>query len=72
MGCGQDRDSIFFASNGIDVVVIDLSQIAVDALSKIAVERNLPIRPIVHNAGEGIPYYGSYFDAVYSHRCFST
>lgn len=71
LGCGQGRDAIFFASNGIDVVAIDLSQIAVDALSKIAVERNLPIRPIVHNAGEGIPYYGSYFDAVYSHMFFN-
>lgn len=71
LGCGQGRDAIFFASNGIDVVAIDLSQIAVDALSKIAIERNLPIRPIVHNAGEGIPYYGSYFDAVYSHMFFN-
>ena len=71
LGCGQGRDAIFFASNGIDVVAIDLSQIAVDALSKIAIERNLPIRPIVHNASEGIPYYGSYFDAVYSHMFFN-
>ena len=71
LGCGQGRDAIFFASKGIDVVAIDLSQIAVDALSKIAIERNLPIRPIVHNACEGIPYYGSYFDAVYSHMFFN-
>ena len=34
LGCGQGRDAIFFASKGIDVVAIDLSQIAVDALSK--------------------------------------
>ena len=74
LGCGQGRDSIFFASNGIDVVAIDhtaTTQIAVDALSKITIERNLPIRPIVHNACEGIPYYGSYFDAVYSHMFFN-
>jgi SAM-dependent methyltransferase len=71
LGCGQGRDTIFFASNGIDVVAIDLSQIAVDALSKIAIERDLPIRPIVHDAGKGIPYHGSYFDAVYSHMFFN-
>ena len=71
LGCGQGRDAIFFASNGINVVVIDLSQIAVDALSKIAIEGNLPIRPLVHDAGEGIPYFGSYFDAVYSHMFFN-
>ena len=36
LGCGQGRDAIFFASNGIEVVAIDLSQIAVDGLSKIS------------------------------------
>lgn len=71
LGCGQGRDTIFFASNSIDVVAIDISQIAVDALSKIAIERDLPIRPIVHDAGKGIPCYGSYFDAVYSHMFFN-
>jgi hypothetical protein len=40
-------------------------------LSKIIAEKNLPIKTMVHNASEGIPFYGSYFDAVYSHMFFN-
>lgn len=50
LGCGQGRDTLFFASNGIDVVAIDSSQVAIDALSKITTEKNLPIKAMVHNA----------------------
>ena len=34
LGCGQGRDTIFFAFNGIDVIAIDSSQIAIDVLSQ--------------------------------------
>lgn len=71
LGCGQGRDTIYFASKGIDVVAIDLSQVAIDALSKITIEKNLPIRPMIHNPCEGIPFDNSYFDAVYSHMFFN-
>jgi SAM-dependent methyltransferase len=53
------------------VVAIDLSQVAIDALSKITIEKNLPIRPMIHNPFEGIPFDNSYFDAVYSHMFFN-
>ena len=62
----------YFASKGIDVVGIDLSQVAIDALSKITIEKNLPIRPMIHNPCEGVPFHNSYFDAVYSHMFFNT
>jgi SAM-dependent methyltransferase len=71
LGCGQGRDAIFFASKGIEVVAIDSSQGAIDVLSKIATEKNLPIRPMIHNLSEGIPFNDSYFDAVYSHMFFN-
>ena len=71
LGCGQGRDSIFFASNNIDVVAIDSSQVAVDALSKIVKEKHLSIRSMIHNANNGIPFDESYFDAVYSHMFFN-
>ncbi len=35
LGCGQGRDTVFFASNGIDVSAIDSSQVAIDTLSNI-------------------------------------
>jgi SAM-dependent methyltransferase len=71
LGCGQGRDTIFFACNDIDVVTIDSSKVVIDALSKITTEKNLPIKAIVHNASEGIPFYSCYFDAVYSHMFFN-
>ena len=42
LGCGQGRDTIFFASNGLDVVAIDSSQVAIDALSKIINRKEPP------------------------------
>jgi SAM-dependent methyltransferase len=71
LGCGQGRDTIFFASNGLDVVAIDSSHVAIDILSKISTEKNLPIKAMVHNASESIPFDNSYFDAVYSHMFFN-
>ena len=71
LGCGQGRDTTFFASNGIDVVAIDCSRVAIDALSKITREKNLRIKPMIHNASEGILFNGSYFDVLYSHMFFN-
>ena len=71
LGCGQGRDTIFFASKGVDVVAIDSSEVAINTLSKITTEKNLPIRPIINNASDGIPFENSYFDAVYSHMFFN-
>ena len=71
LGCGQGRDTIFFASNGIEVIAIDSSKVAIDALSKITSEKNLFITSMIHNPSEGIPFKESYFDAVYSHMFFN-
>ena len=71
LGCGQGRDTIFFACKGIEVVAIDSSKVAIDVLSKITREKNLPITPMIHNPSEGIPFTDSYFDAVYSHMFFN-
>jgi SAM-dependent methyltransferase len=71
LGCGQGRDTIFFASNGLDVVAIDSSHVAIDALSKITKEKNLTIRPMIYDSSEGIPLNDSHFDAVYSHMFFN-
>jgi ubiquinone/menaquinone biosynthesis C-methylase UbiE len=71
LGCGQGRDTIFFASNGLDVVAVDSSHIAIDVLSKITKEKNLSIKAMIHNASKGIQFEDSYFDAVYSHMFFN-
>lgn len=71
LGCGQGRDTIFFASNGLEVVAIDSSKVAIDALSKITTEKNLTIRPMIYDPSQGIPLNDSHFDAVYSHMFFN-
>ena len=71
LGCGQGRDTIFFASNSLDLVAIDSSQVAIDALSKIITEKNLPIKAMIYDVSEGIPFDNSSFDAVYSHMFFN-
>ena len=39
MGAGHGRDSIFFASNGIEVEALDYSTIAIEILDRIAKEK---------------------------------
>lgn len=41
LGCGQGRDTLFFASKDIDVTAMDYSSVAIDGLIKRAKERNL-------------------------------
>jgi hypothetical protein len=41
---GHGRDTIFYASNGIEVDALDYSPIAVGILDKIAKEKRLPIK----------------------------
>jgi methylase of polypeptide subunit release factors len=43
LGTGQGRDTIFYASNRIEVDALDYSPIAVGILDKIAKEKRLPI-----------------------------
>jgi ubiquinone/menaquinone biosynthesis C-methylase UbiE len=71
LGCGQGRDTISFASKGINIVAIDSSQAAINTLFKITTEKNLSITTMIHNPLEGIPFDNSYFDAVYSHMFFN-
>jgi cyclopropane fatty-acyl-phospholipid synthase-like methyltransferase len=45
LGAGHGRDTIFFASDGIEVEALDHSVIAVGILDKIAKEKGVPIQP---------------------------
>ena len=71
LGCGQGRDTIFFASKGINMIAIDSSEVAINTLSKIATENKLQLTTMIHNPLEGISFDNSYFDAIYSHMFFN-
>ena len=53
------------------MVAVDSSRVAIDTLSKNITEKNLPIKAMIYNVSEGIPFENYYFDAVYSHMFFN-
>lgn len=67
IGAGHGRDTIFFASNGIEVNAVDYSVIAVEILDRLAKEKRQPIKPRVFDVKSALPFPNGYFDAVYSH-----
>jgi len=67
LGAGHGRDSVFFASNGIEVEALDYSTVAIELLYKMAKEKGLPIRPRLFDVKGPLPFEDNYFDAVYSH-----
>src|SRR5574339_1024339 len=62
LGCGQGRDSLFFASKGLQVYAIDSSKVAIEALTVKTRELNLNINLKNINAIEGLPFPNDYFD----------
>ena len=73
LGAGHGRDTIFFASNGIEVEALDYSSAAIDILNKIAEEKRLSIikSQTFDVAKNPLPFADGYFDAVYSHMLFN-
>jgi SAM-dependent methyltransferase len=71
LGCGQGRDSLFFASKGLYVHAIDSSKVAIENLTTKTKELNLDINLKYINAVEGLPFSNGYFDAVYSHMFYN-
>jgi SAM-dependent methyltransferase len=67
LGSGHGRDTLFFASNGIEVDSLDYSATAIEILDKMAKEKRLPIKAQIFDVNNQLPFPDSYFDAVYSH-----
>ncbi|MGE5635147.1 MAG: class I SAM-dependent methyltransferase [Deltaproteobacteria bacterium] len=71
LGCGQGRDSLFFASKGLEVYAIDSSKVAIENLTTKTKKLNLDINLKNINAVEGLPFSNNLFDAVYSHMFYN-
>ena len=67
LGVGHGRDTLFFASNGIEVDALDYSTTAIEILDKIAKEKRLPIKTQIFDVNNQLPFPDDYFNAVYSH-----
>jgi ubiquinone/menaquinone biosynthesis C-methylase UbiE len=67
LGCGQGRDTLFFASHDLDIYAIDSSKVAIKSIKKKIAKENISIKLKRFDTREGIPFDNTYFDAVYSH-----
>lgn len=62
VGCGNGRDSQFFAQNGLQVTAVDLNQEAIAILQK-----NCPsVRAVCDNAATSTIFAGESYDYVYT------
>ncbi|HEY7082916.1 MAG TPA: class I SAM-dependent methyltransferase [Nitrososphaeraceae archaeon] len=71
LGCGQGRDTIFFASNGLDVHAIDSSKIAIENMYEKIRQKNISLDLRHFEARHALPFDSSAFDAVYSHMFYN-
>jgi SAM-dependent methyltransferase len=72
LGCGQGRDTLFFASKDIEIDALDYSPVGIERLQKLASEKNLSnLQASVFDARNEFPFNSNEFDAVYSHMFFT-
>jgi SAM-dependent methyltransferase len=71
LGCGQGRDSLFFASKGLEVYAIDSSKVAIENLRIKAKGLNLDKKLKNIDEVKGLPFLDNHFDAVYSHMFYN-
>ena len=71
LGCGQGRDTIFFASKGLDVYAIDSSKIAIENINQKIRGKNISLNLKHFEARQTLPFSNSYFDTIYSHMFYN-
>ncbi|MBI0584542.1 MAG: class I SAM-dependent methyltransferase [Methanomassiliicoccus sp.] len=71
LGCGQGRDTWFFAHNGLEVVALDYSESGICQMRKKAQDLGAKVTVRVHDARQPLPFPDDYFDAIYSHMFFT-
>ena len=67
IGAGHGRDTMFFASNGLEVESLDYSNTGIGIINKKANENKLPVKSHLHDAKKPLPFKDACFAAAYSH-----
>lgn len=73
LGCGQGRDTLFFAANGLAVTALDYSETAVRELAAAAQEKGFRggvstlVTTRVQDLKKPLPFPDGHFDACFSH-----
>ena len=72
LGAGQGRDSLFFASEGFDVTVLDYSDAGLREIQQKAEQHggSGKISTVCHDVRRPLPFEPATFDAVYSHMLY--
>jgi ubiquinone/menaquinone biosynthesis C-methylase UbiE len=66
IGAGHGRDTMFFASNGLEVEALDYSRRGIEIINKKANEKKLPVKSQLYDVKKPLPFKGAFSDAVYS------
>lgn len=66
LGCGDGRDSLFFASEGLNVTSVDFSESGIKKLNELSKEKGLSINAIQTNIIK-INFPNNSFDVIYAH-----
>lgn len=72
LGCGQGRDTIFFACRGFEVIACDYAENGIRIVTEKALKAGLSfrIRTQVHDVRHPLPFADESVDACYSHMLF--
>lgn len=72
LGCGQGRDTVYFARNGFEVHALDYSTQGLAAIDEKARELGISHRIVtrVHDVRSPLPLADETFDACYSHMLY--
>jgi SAM-dependent methyltransferase len=73
LGCGQGRDTLFLAGNGMEVTALDYSETGLCQIRDRAVSENVEGSVVlrVGDARDGLPFDDGSFDACFSHMFFT-
>jgi ubiquinone/menaquinone biosynthesis C-methylase UbiE len=71
LGCGQGRDTWYFAKQGLDVTALDYSEAGICQMRERAKDGGVKVALEVHDARKPLPFPDGSFDAIYSHMFFT-
>jgi SAM-dependent methyltransferase len=73
LGCGQGRDTLFLAENGMEVTALDYSEAGLCQIrsraESVGVQGSLVLK--IGDARDGLPFDDGTFDACFSHMFFT-
>jgi len=72
LGAGQGRDTVYFASAGLEVLALDYARSAVAEIERKAKIEGLTarVKAMTHDLRKPLPFVDASFDACYSHMLY--